>query len=146
MNKSTIWRAVVIVTLAGILVAGCTPVRPQFVDDGRELSADQALDLPIDLNPGALAGRPTADAEQLRSKALASMRREGGTQADVASLITAGLPTSGRGVPFYVELAEVDSVPAIVVVEATGPKTGILEDQRVWVLDRTGKVILMGTR
>lgn len=146
MISRHIWQVMAVSLVALTLLTGCTENAPRFVDEGASYSADQVLDLPLDINPGAVAGRPTSEAAELRSESLAALRREGGEKSAIATLITTTIPLKSRGVPVYVELADVDSVPAVVVIEAVGPKDGKLEGKRVWVLSRSGKILLMGNR
>lgn len=146
MRKQPICQIVVALLAMLALVTGCAPNPPRFVDEGASYSADQALELPLDINSGAVAGRPASEAAETRSETLAALRREGGDRAEIAALITTTIPSKSPGVPIYIELAEVDRVPAVIVIEAVGPRGGKLDGKRVWVLDRSGRVLLMGDR
>jgi len=146
VKRQSVWLALLVAVVTALLLSGCASNAPRFVDERKSYSADAALELPLDINAGAVAGRPVSEADKLRTDALADLRRQGGDKADVAAIITKSLPNNSHGVPFYIELAEVDNVPAIIVIEAIGPKKGTLEDKRVWVLDRKGSILLMGNR
>ncbi len=146
MSRRRVSQYVAAALFALVLLAGCSGNPPRFVDEDNVYSADQALELPLDVHAGAVAGRPAEDAEELRTDTLAALRREGGEKADIAALITQSLPVKSRGVPIYIELAEVDKVSSIIVVEAVGRDGGKLDGKRVWVLNRAGEVLLMGNR
>jgi len=90
--------------------------------------------------------RATADAPDLRHAALTSLRKNGDDASGVADLLTRTFEPSTRGVPVYVELASIDGTEAVIVVEATGPKSGRLDSKRLWALDTDGNVILARSR
>jgi len=94
---------------------------------------------------GAYAKKPTSDATDLRHEALVALRKRGGDAAATADLITRTFPADTRSVPVYVERATVDGKRALVVVEATGPKSGSLDAKRMWVFDGQGNVIFAST-
>jgi len=61
-------------------------------------------------------------------------------------MLTRTVEPETRGVPVYVELASVDGTAAVIVVEATGPKSGTLDSKRLWVLNADGDVIFARSR
>ena len=84
--------------------------------------------------PPALPTEPTADGVKLRHDALAALRRQGATASGVADLLTRTFPSDTSGVPVYVEKATYEGKPAVLVVEAAGPKAGSLNAKRLWVV------------
>lgn len=146
MARVIILAALAIVALLGAV--GCSDSGITFVDGTAQYSAADVLALPsgLDADAAALRDIPVSEAEQLRHEALVDLRGQGQAGADAATLITKTLPADTAAVPFYVEVATVDSEPAIIVVEAIGPQGSTLRDTRVWALALDGELLLSGTR
>lgn len=132
--------------MALVLLTGCNPSITRYVDDGRSYTTDSALAIAESVDPGDLGGAQVSDASELRQRALADLRGQGETAAAAATLITRTFPKETAGVPFYVERITYDSNAAYLVVEAIGHSGGLLEDERVWVLDEAGGILLSGMR
>lgn len=135
-----------ILAMAALGTSGCTADEPSWTDNGAIYtmkSVERVLDA-ADIS--AQNGRATTEATKLRHDALTSLRRQGGSAAKAADLLTATFPPDTRAVPVYVEAASLDGAPVFIVVEATGPKTGTLNMKRLWVLSEDGSVILALSR
>lgn len=143
--KSTLFALIVL--LIGALVAGCSASTDvELVDSGRSLDRAEVTAVIQSADPGKLAERPAEDAPGLRSEALSSLRRKGGTGRAAAELITTSFPSTAQGVPFYVERAVVDDVDAWIIVESVGRRGETLDGRRLWVLGSEGNVILSEQR
>ena len=59
---------------------------------------------------------------------------------------TATFGAKTRGVPVYVEWADLDGQRALIMVEAIGPAGGSLTTKRLWALSPSGDVLFAGTR
>lgn len=143
-------RMLVIVTLILVTTllatAGCTADDLVWVDEGTSYtmsSVDKALDI-ADIS--AHSDRQATEAAELRHSALTSLRTRGGSASEAANLLTATFSPETRAVPVYVESASLDGKPVLLVVEATGRKTGTLNMKRLWVLGEDGSVILARSR
>jgi hypothetical protein len=139
-----------IVATAALMLAlalmGCSAPNLTFVDEGGSYNRESALALTAAADSGDLADHSTREAGVLRHDALVDLRGEGAAGAEAASIITRTFPSDAAAVPFYVERATFDSVPALVIIEAIGPADGSLVDKRIWVLSEDGDVLLSGTR
>jgi hypothetical protein len=61
-------------------------------------------------------------------------------------LLTQGFPTRTAAVPVRVEIARVDGVRSVIVVEATTGTAGTLDRRRLWVFAiDTGKILGTGS-
>ena len=129
-----------------IALIGCAPRGPMWLDNGAVYSSGSVGALIDAADTTRLVDRPTTDAPQLRHKALTELRKAGADAALVADLLTDTFEPSTRGVPVYVERASFDGTAAVIVVEATGPKSGKLSAKRLWVLSEDGDVILARSR
>lgn len=144
-------RVILLATMAAaaVMVAGsvgCSTASVTYVDAGASYNEAEALALSGELDAGELAQAPTSETAERRHDALVDLRRQGSTAAEAATLITKTFPADASGVPFYVERATFESVPALVIVESIGRSEGSLSDVRVWVIDLDGAVLLSGTR
>jgi len=128
------------------VLPGCSPKGPVFVDSNNSYDQTSVMRLAESIDTTKLAGTPSDKAADLRHKALTALRSEGGRAVPVADMLTKTFPADTRAVPVYFERATFDGKPAIIVVEAAGPKEGKLSARRVWVLDEQGGVLFMGSR
>jgi len=144
------YRMLVLVTLlfaAAILgTSGCTASGPVWVDDGANYTMKSVGEVLETADIARLSSRATTDAIVLRHDSLTALRKKGGSAAKAADLLTATFPPETRAVPVYAESAMLDGKRVLVVVEATGPKTGTLNMKRLWVLGEDGSVILARSR
>lgn len=109
---------------------------------GPPLTTAQADRLADTTGTGAVSGISKADAPALRETVLADLRTRGQVGVRAADLLTIGFPESTAAVPLIVRACPVDSVEAIVVVEAFAGSAGSLTSRRLWVFDRaTGDVL-----
>lgn len=129
-----------------VLVSGCTPKSPAYVDTGATYTTQTVVSAFDRADISKLTNQPTTAAPKLRHDALTRLRSRGDGAAVAADLLTKILWADTRGVPVYVERAAVDGKPAIIMVEAAGPKTGKLARKHLWVLDDNGGVIFAATR
>lgn len=143
-------RAIAIVALlliATLLGAtGCSSEKLVWVDEGTSYTMSSVERVLETADISAQSSRDAAEATALRHAALTSLRKQGPSAAKAADLLTATFPAQTRAVPVYVESATLGGKPVIVLVEATGPKTGPLTMKRLWVLGEDGSVILSRTR
>ena len=141
------FAAITIATLAlAAGLSGCGPAGPVWVDEGKSYTNRSVTTVMDVADTSKLTDRPTSDAPALRHSALSALRKDGESAARVADLLTSTFEPDTRGVPVYVEQASVDGTVAVIVVEATGPKSGKLDSKRLWVLDRNGDVIMARSR
>lgn len=138
--------AIAVAFVAVLLMAGCTPKGPTFVDRGSTYTTATVLAVFDRADTSKLASRPSTDAPALRHNALSGLRARGGKAATAADELTKLLPTDTRAVPVYVELATIGGQPVVIMVEAAGTKTGALDRKRLWVFDQHGNVVLAGSQ
>jgi len=138
--------AAALTVVALLVVQGCSPDTPHFVDDGASYTAADVTAVLDVVDEGSASGRPTAESAELRSSALASLRGKGAAAASAANLITRTFQKTTPGVPVYVERATFNGAPALIIVELIGPRDGKLGDKRIWVIDDAGLVLYSGTR
>ena len=127
------------------LAGGCAPGGPTYVDQGTHYTLASVDGVFSSADTRRYTDRPTSAAVGLRHDALVALRKRGGNAASAAELVTRTFPADTRSVPVYVERATVENKPALVIVEATGPKEGTLKAKRLWVLDNQGNVIFAST-
>jgi len=127
-------------------ITGCRADKPTWVDDGTNYTMKSVANVLESADISGQNSRDAADATELRHDALTALRKKGASAAKAADLLTATFPPETRAVPVYVEAATLDGKPVIVVVEATGPKTGPMNMKRLWVLGEDGSVILSRSR
>ena len=132
--------------VVAIALIGCAPRGPVWLDNGAVYSSGSVGALIDAADTTRLVDRPTSDAPRLRHTALTELRKDSEAAALAANLLTDTFEPTTRGVPVYVERASVDGTAAVIVVEATGPKSGKLSAKRLWVLSEDGDVILARSR
>lgn len=134
---------IVLPMLMTMLLSGCFAREEiTFVSEGNTYSVEGLADLGATIGTPTFAGEPVADAVELRRSALTALRRDPATTA-LADLLTDTFPPEVRSVPYYAELAKVDSKDAWIVIEVWGPPEGRLDNSRVWAFDAaTGDVIV----
>ncbi len=128
------------------LLAGCAQKGPEYVDQGAVYSKTSVLKILEQTDISKLASETSTDAPALRHEALVALRGRGEEEAKVADLLSETFPQTTRGVPVFIEKAEVDGKPAIIIVEAAGPRGGKLTTKRLWAIDESGEVIVVGTK
>lgn len=128
-----------------VVVAGCSPKGPTFVDADASYDQASVMKLAESVDTTALAQTPSEKAPDLRHEALTSLRSRGVRAAAVADMMTRTFSAETRAVPVYFERATFRGKPAVVVVEAAGPPEGKLTARRIWVLDEQGGVLFMGS-
>lgn len=138
--------AVVVCVAVGLLIAvtcvACASGGPEWVDEGRTLTLDEARAVLNEVDAETLAEQPVEGSDELRQEALASLRAQGEEAAEAADLVTATFPAQTRAVPFYVERAIVEERPVIIMVEAWGPREGRLDLERIWIIEsESGNVL-----
>lgn len=141
-------RAFATLTFLAAIVAsatGCTPKSPAFVENGSAYTTATVSAVYGRADVTKLAKRPTTDAPALRHAALSHLRARGGNAATIADLFTKTLQAETTAVPVYVEVGTFSGKPAIILVEAAGPKSGMLDRQRLWVFDEHGNVVFAGS-
>ena len=141
---------IVLLICAGLMIMtlplGCAQKGPQYVDEGAVYSKTSVLKVLDEVDISELASSPSTDAPKLRHEALVALRSNSDSAAAVADLLSETFPASTRGVPVLIERAKVDGKPAIIIVEAAGPRGGKLSTKRLWALDEQGEVIVVGTK
>ena len=132
-----------VLMLAGTILSGCTrSFTPRFVPDGGTLSsADvESMTQSVDLSP--VAGIDVEHAPDARTDALVWLRRQGSSGDRAATLMTMGFPDRTAAVPLIVEIAQLDGVRSLVVIEAFGKASGPLSYRRLWLFDlETGDLL-----
>jgi hypothetical protein len=129
--------------LVGAMMSGCArSFAPKFVPDGGSLSSSdvESMAQSVDLSP--VAGIDVEHAPDARTDALVWLRRQGALGDRAATLLTVGFPDRTASVPLVVEIAQVDGVRSLVVVEAFGASGGPLAFRRLWLFDlKTGDLV-----
>lgn len=129
--------------LAAAMLLGCSrSFTPRFVPDGGTLnSADvESMTQNVELSP--VAGIDVEHAPDARTDALVWLRRQGALGDRAATLMTVGFPDRTAAVPLVVEIAQVDGVRSLVVIEAFGGASGALVFRRLWLFDlETGDLL-----
>jgi hypothetical protein len=145
--KSVLASALTVLALLSlVLLAGCGPTGPQWIDNHGSYSATSVTNLyaKADISPLSSVGR--AEVANRRHDALTGLRRRGGAAAEAADLITRTIPQTSAGIPVYVEKATFDGKASLIIIEAIGPPNGKLTVKRLWVLSDSGSVEFVGTR
>ena len=137
MNTSLKRTALVTMTLAAVLMAGCAR-RPalSFDPSGPTMTATEADALAQGADIGSFERLPSEDAERERATALAELRTKGAKGEEAARLLTEGFPSAVRSVPVIVRYCTFESTAAVVVVEAFGDEGSTLRHRRLWVFRR----------
>ncbi|NTU71077.1 MAG: hypothetical protein HGB10_04575 [Coriobacteriia bacterium] len=150
MSKQSRFVRCLALTATALIIAlamtGCGVDGPTWADKGAVYDNDSALEVQSGVDTSALAEKPTADSAKLRHQALAALRRQGESASAAADLLTKTFPSDINGVPVYVERCTFSGAPAVLVVEATGPKDGKLSSTRLWVVSDTGEILFAGSR
>lgn len=129
-----------------MLTAGCARRSVAYVDDARTVTQAAALRIADVTESGALSERRVSEAPALRHQALTDLRSFGERASATSGLITRTFPADSPSVPFYVEEVRFEGRRAVLILEAIGRPGGRLSDERVWVIDRSGDVLLSGVR
>ena len=124
------------------VASGCSTPSIVFETTGRTLNADSARTLLAATDTSDVSSRRIAEAAKLRHETLVSLRALGEDGAAAADLITATFPTNTQAVPVRVETAVWSGVPALVLIEAYGRRSGRLDQKRLWVLDSSTGAVL----
>jgi len=148
-------RALVVVAalLAAVsLAAGCGGVRASWVPDGGTLTSTEVDELAKTADLSQVSSIDVADAPEARTDVLVWLRTKGADGARAASLLTKGFPDRTAAVPVLVEVALVDGVRSLIVVEAAqGIETaqgvaGALTAKRLWLFEfESGSLIRSAT-
>jgi hypothetical protein len=128
---------VAIALLAALLMLGACAgrIRPVWEPDGGSLTDSQVDALAAGADVSAASGVALEDAPDVRTDVLVWLRSQGADGDRAASLLTAGFPDRTAAVPLYVEIAQVDGVRSLIVVEAAGAKDGTLGVKRLWLFE-----------
>lgn len=129
-----------------LLLAACAAKGPVYVDDKGTYELSSTVSAFQKADVSTFAKTPTSEATRLRHDALAALRGDGKRASSASNLITEVFPSGTRSVPVYVERARVDGHDSLIIVEAYGPKSGTLQDKRLWVLNMRGDVLFSATR
>ena len=132
--------------LATMLLSACAPKGPAYVKNGKNYDTPTAIALLASVDTGSFSKERTSDGPKLRHAALAALRRHGSDASSAADLLTRTFPSKTAGVPVYVEHGSFNSVPAFVVIEATGPASGHLNSKRIWIVGEKGDILFAGSR
>ena len=146
MNRFRTVFAALAAVLIVVALTACSGGSTHFVSEGNAYTAQTVTAVLDTADASTAEGKPTSEAGELRSQALVSLRRQGGSAAKAADILTQTFANSSPGVPYYVEEATFDGADALVVAEVIGPKGGALEDKRIWVIDDAGEILFSGTR
>lgn len=138
--------ALLFVTVAA--VTGCDRTEITFVSEGASYTLSEVEEVHAAVTPPpSVAGRPVADAPELRRDALTALRARGGEPAELADFLTELTSGGDRSVPYYGEAATVDGKESWVVLEAWGAEGAALDSTRLWVFERgTGAIVYSSAR
>jgi hypothetical protein len=145
-NSNSLWVVVALAMALALVLSGCSPTGPQWVDSGGTYTTKTVSNVYAKADIAKYAEVSAADTTKLRHDALTGLRKQGAAASDAADLLTRTLPADSRGVPVYVEKASFDGKPSVILVEAIGPAKGKLTTKRLWVLSASGAVLFVGTR
>lgn len=134
MRTGSLTSTAIALTLAASALCACSP-RTDYVIDGGEKTLVGIEAFAAEYDTSAWAREPASSAAELRGRALAAMRGQGGEAIALADVLTDGFAAS-RGVPVYAEEVSLDGRPVWVVVEVYGPDGGTLDRRRLWILSR----------
>lgn len=137
-------HALALFLLCSLLVSGlgCSRQAISFTDPGGDYTAETIGAVVDDLPDPSALGKPVAQAEDLRHKALVELRAMGGDAEAVTDLLTTQFPPPIRSVPFHIEAGTFQGTAAWVIVEVWGSEGGSLDETRVWVFDRETDEVL----
>lgn len=128
--------AALTLVLASALVSGCArDFMPRFVPDGGTMNASDVESMTQNADLSPVAGIDVGHAPDARTDALVWLRRQGALGDRAATLMTTGFPDRTAAVPLIVEIARVDGIRSLVVVEAFGGASGSLSFRRLWLFD-----------
>lgn len=130
----------------GLTASGCTPRRLTFVDNGTAYDKTTVAATLDGADIDRLSSKSTSESATLRHEALTELRTQSDSAAKVADMLTKTFSADMRGVPVYVERATFEGKPAVIVVEAAGPRGSTLGTKRLWVLDEKGDVLFVASR
>ncbi len=135
--------AVATALFAALLVAACS-AGPDvtLVNKSASYTVAQAEEAARSASLGAISGTSADAAPQVRQQVLASLRRHGAEGQKVADYLTKGFPADTLAVPVRVESANVDGMPAYIVLEATGRAGGPMTGRRVWVFSQSDGAVI----
>jgi hypothetical protein len=143
------WVPVIALAILVIVVAaaGCgSPVKASFDESGDPLTLDEVETLARLADLSLADGIDVAHAPDARVDVLVWLRGRGSAGERTATLLTEGFPERTAAVPVLVQVAEVDGVRSIIVVEAVGAASGPLTSRRLWVFEyASGRVVRSST-
>lgn len=144
------YRRLVVPTIVALILAfgvsGCSGGGPQWVDEGADYTTTSVERLLDTADITGVSDRPTTEATKMRHDALSALRKQGDSASKVTDMLTSTFDPATRAVPVYVEKASLEGTSVVIVVEATGPKSGDLKMKRLWVLTDEGSVVLARSR
>ena len=134
---------VVALLVLGLTLSACgRRTAVEYVPDGGSLAMSQVESLAKNADLSRVAGVDVSQAPDVRTDTLVWLRGNGTMGQRAASLLTEGFPDRTEAVPVLVEIATVEGVRTLIVVEAFGGETGPLTYRRLWVFDlKTGQII-----
>jgi hypothetical protein len=116
--------------------------RVSYVPDGAATTAAKVEKLAQNVDLSAAAGIDIEHAPDVRLDVLVWLREQGAVGKRAATLLTTGFPDRTAAVPVLVEVANVDGVRSLVVVEAFGGRAGALTYRRLWIFNyETGDML-----
>lgn len=137
---------IVIAATASLLVACTSDVQPVWVPDGGSLTSKQVDELASAADLSRVSDVDIEHAPDVRTDVLVWLRGKGSDGDRAASLLTRGFPDRTAAVPVVVEIAEIDGVRSLIVVEAAGGMDGQLTLRRLWLFEmQSGKLVRSGT-
>jgi hypothetical protein len=145
LRTTRVLRTVVVgmLVFGVLLLSACTTsTRIAFTADVGSMSAAEIDTLAEGADLGSVEGVDVAEAPDVRTDALVWLRGQGAVGDRAATLLTVGFPARTAAVPLIVQVASVDGVRSLVVIEAFGDKSGPLRYRRLWVFDyKTGDLV-----
>ncbi len=145
--RARMWfAALAFAMVAAALTAGCAGAPVSWVPDGANMTSAQVDELAKTADLSSLGTVALADAPERRTTVLVWLRRQGADGERAATLLTTGFPDRTAAVPVLVELATVDGVRCLVVVEAAPGIDGELTAKRLWLFEfQSGTLVRSAT-
>lgn len=125
-----------------VLAVGCSSADLEFIPTGGEYTRQEAQDAAAAIDIEPVRDVTSADAPEMRSERLESLRSNGTEASALADALTRDFPSETAAVPLRVEAASVDGVDVWLVFEAWGDEGGTLTHRRLWILDREALTVI----
>lgn len=132
---------------AALLASACaTGPAATWVPDGGSLTSAQVDALAQGTDISAVGDVSLESAPDSRNDVLVWLRQKGADGDRAASLLTIGFPERTQAIPVLIEIADVDGLRSLIVVEAAPGQGGRLTAKRLWLFQlASGKLVRSAT-